>query len=112
MVDMEQEAIIERLVGLIRSTVPDAESLSKYGGTLFTLYPEEKEGQFCGVFASKNHVNISFSDGHALADPRNVLLGSGKFRRHVSFSNAGEIDSEALIEFLQAAAELSRSMGK
>jgi len=40
----------------IRRVVPASQTVSKYGGTLLTLKPEEKEGQFCGVFIYKEHV--------------------------------------------------------
>lgn len=107
---MEQEAIIEQLQKIIRSTVPEAASLPKYGGKLFTLKPDEKEGQFCGIFAHKNHVKISFAHGFALADPKKVLLGTGRFRRHINFSNAAEIEPVVLTELLSAAADYSRSI--
>ena len=46
---------------LVRKAAPKARTVPKYGGVLYTLKPEDKEGQFCGIFSYKNHVNLSFS---------------------------------------------------
>jgi len=46
-------ALADELEELIQATIPKSTRVSKYGGTLFTLKPEEKEGQFCGVFITK-----------------------------------------------------------
>jgi hypothetical protein len=55
-----QDAIIKGLDRIIRECVPDAVRVSKYGGTLYTLHPDQKDGQFCGIFAYKDHVQFSF----------------------------------------------------
>ena len=103
----EQDAIIERLDRIIRQTVPRVETVAKYGGTLYTLRPDEKEGQFCGVFPYKTHVQLAFSNGAALADPKQLLSGTGKLRRHINLSTLLEIDPESLAELLENAARLS-----
>ena len=78
--------MFEKLVHLVASTVPGAQSSSKYGGTIFTMKPEEKEGQFCGVFPYKSHVQLSFSRGALLDSTTYKLEGSGKHRWHFSSS--------------------------
>jgi|GEM_PF-1029868 len=103
----EQDAIIARLDQLIRQSVPQSVSVPKYGGTLYTLRPEEKEGQFCGVFAYKDHVQLAISNGTALIDPKRLLTGTGKLRRHVNVAALDQIDAEGLTDLLQAAAHLS-----
>ena len=99
-------AIANELEAFIQSCVPDSSSVSKYGGTLFTLKPEEKEGQFCGVFVYSAHVQLSFSNGPMLMDERKLLIGSGKHRRHVNFSSADQIDYLYLKELICQAAKL------
>ncbi|PYC47057.1 hypothetical protein DI396_12655 [Litorivita pollutaquae] len=106
---IEQDAIIERLDRIIRQTVPDVETLPKYGGTLYTLRPSEKEGQFCGIFPYKDHVQLAFSNGTALEDPNHVLSGTGKFRRHINFSDLQAIAPETLAELIVNAVQYSRS---
>lgn len=107
----EQDAIVARLDQIIRHSAPQAQRVAKYGGTLYTLRPEEKEGQFCGVFPYKDHVQLAFSHGTALADPRQILTGTGKLRRHVNFSALDQINSENLTELLENAVRLSQSGG-
>lgn len=104
---VEQDEIMARLDALIRETVPDVQTVTKYGGTLYTLRPQEKEGQFCGVFAHKAHVQISFSAGAGLPDPDKRLQGQGKHRRHMRIASASEVSSEirreGLVKLLRAA---------
>ena len=106
---MELLSISDELESLILSCVPGAHKVSKYGGTLFTLFPEEKEAQFCGVFIRKNHVQLSFSQGAKLKDSKSVLSGSGKYRRHINFGPSDKMDSQHLIELLHEASELKNA---
>ena len=98
-------SIANELEAFIQSTIPDAVTISKYGGTLFTLKPEEKEGQFCGVFIYSKHVQLSFSNGPKLTDENKILKGSGKYRRHVNFDSADQINYAYLKELICQAAE-------
>lgn len=101
--------VADELEEFISQAVPDSRTVNKYGGTLFTLKPEEKEGQFCGVFIYKNHVQISFSNGAELDDPRNLLSGSGTRRRHWNFSDLTDVEYDALRRLLIQASKLSVS---
>ncbi len=94
------------LEAFIQQTIPDATTVSKYGGTLFTLKAEEKEGQFCGVFIYKQHVQISFSQGALLDDPKQLLAGSGKLRRHMNFKSMTDVDSADLENLLVQSSQL------
>lgn len=85
-------SIADELEEFIRQTVPACRTVKKYGGTLFTLKPDEKEGQFCGVFIYKKHVQLSFSNGAELEDPGQLLSGSGKRRRHLNFPDLIKVD--------------------
>lgn len=106
---VEQDAIIARLDQNIRDAVPNTTTVPKYGGTLYTLKPEEKEGQFCGIFPYKDHVQLAFSNGTALQDPKNLLTGTGKFRRHINFSDVQDIDPESIAVLVKDAARYSLS---
>jgi hypothetical protein len=89
---LELIALANELETFIQHCVPDSSRVSKYGGTLFTLKPEEKEGQFCGVFVYSAHVQLSISNGPKLKDERKMLSGTGKHRRHINFKSTEEID--------------------
>lgn len=106
MTKQEQKVLLQLLHEMIMKAVPKAETVSKYGGTLYTLKPEEKEGQFCGIFAYKKHVQLSFSRGTSLDDPDELLTGTGKFRRHVSFTSPDEISTRPLTRLIKQSAKL------
>jgi hypothetical protein len=98
-------SLAEHLEAFIQTVVSEAVTVQKYGGTLFTLKPEQKEGQFCGVFIYKTHVQLSFSQGARLEDPEKLLRGTGKHRRHINFLSADELDFDALETLLKQAAQ-------
>lgn len=103
--DSEKTMIARMLHEIILSIAPKATPVSKYGGVLYTLKPKEKEGQFCGVFMYSNHVQLAISNQPILKDPKGVLQGSGKTRRHINFETADEVDAKILVALLQQAAK-------
>lgn len=106
MTESEKQNLVAFLCQTVLSVVPKASTVEKYGGTLFTLHPTEKEGQFCGVFSYKAHVQLSFARGAELDDPDGLLEGGGKFRRHLSFKNVDDVDSKSVQRFIKSAAKL------
>lgn len=98
--------IANELEAFIQSCVSDSSRVSKYGGTLFTLKPEEKEGQFCGVFIYAAHAQLSFSNGTKLKDERKMLTGTGKHRRHINFKSKEEIDYQYIKDLLCQASRI------
>jgi len=103
---LDMVALADELEQFVLETIPGSETVQKYGGTLFTLFPQEKEGQFCGIFIHKQHVHISFSKGAHLKDPTDQLLGSGKLRRHLNMHSSEEVDFKALGKLLKQAVKL------
>ncbi len=108
MAESDGGVLAGRLHDLILRAVPNAETVSKYGGTLYTLYPDDNERQFCGVFSYKEHVQLAFTIGAWLKDPRHLLSGRGKYRRHINFRAPEEIEVKPISELLQQAAQESR----
>jgi len=104
--EQEKRVITEVLHAAILKAVPKSTTSEKYGGVLYTVKPNEKEGQFCGIFTYKNHVQLSFANGTQLKDPANILEGSGKFRRHINFTSADEIDNKTIAALLKQSAKL------
>ncbi len=110
MAKSDDGVLVGRLHDLILRVVPEAETVSKYGGTLYTLHPDENERQFCGVFSYKEHVQLAFSTGAWLKDPKHLLSGSGKYRRHINFRWPKEIEEKPISELLQQAAKESNTV--
>ncbi len=98
--------LVNELEVFLKELIPEATTVQKYGGTLFTLKPEEKEGQFCGVFASSKHVKVSFGKGYLLEDPQGKLLGKGKYRRHINFASTADVDFDYLETLVRQAVNL------
>ena len=106
MTDAEKQNLIELLDLLVMAAVPKSTKVAKYGGTLYTLKPDEKEGQFCGVFPYKAHVQLSFAKGTSLDDPDGLLEGGGKFRRHLTYKTLDDVDAKVVKRFTNAASKL------
>ncbi|MGB7344117.1 MAG: DUF1801 domain-containing protein [Pirellulaceae bacterium] len=106
MTDAEKENLINLLDSLVMAAVPKASKVAKYGGTLYTLKPKEKEGQFCGVFPYKAHVQLSFAQGASLDDPDGLLEGGGKFRRHLTYKSMDDVDAKVVKRFCKASSKL------
>ena len=102
----ELDNLFKQLIDLVAAAVPDAQSSAKYGGIIFTLKPEEKEGQFCGVFPYQSHVQLSFSRGALLDSTTCKLEGSGKNRRHMNFKTSDMIDESALKRLIIRSSDL------
>jgi hypothetical protein len=106
MTESEKRNLVELLDSLVMAVVPKSNKVAKYGGTLYTLKPEEKESQFCGVFPYKAHVQLSFAKGNELDDPDDLLEGGGKFRRHLNFTRLDEVDARVVTQFTKSASKL------
>ena len=61
------------------------------------------DAAFAYVDAFRAHVNVGFFRGAALADPANLLEGSGKLMRHVKLRPGRRIDESALAALIEAA---------
>ena len=56
------------------------------------------------------HVNVGFFQGTELTDPAGILVGTGKFMRHVKLSPDAEVDEAALTDLIvQAYKDIKRS---
>lgn len=61
------------------------------------------DAAFGYVNAFRDHVNVGFFCGAALADPDGLLEGTGKFMRHVKLKSGKSANSAALLELIEAA---------
>lgn len=92
-----QGEIVIALRTLILEVNPEAEEGFKYGGIVFN-----KEGDFItGIFVRKAHISLEFSYGAGFDDPKTILEGSGKLRRHIKITEIDQIESKDVKEFIQ-----------
>jgi hypothetical protein len=61
------------------------------------------DAAFGYVNAFKAHVNVGFFRGAEIADPGNLLEGTGKFMRHVKLKPECEVDTAALTTLIKTA---------
>ena len=61
------------------------------------------DAAFAYVNAFKAHVNVGFFRGAELADPAHLLVGTGRFMRHVKLGPGRTVDAEALSELIEVA---------
>ena len=97
--------ILERLVSLVRSAVPDHDELAVHGSPHFCIESEP----FCYVVGYAKHVNLGFCDGTRLSDPESLLEGTGKTMRHVKLRPGSELPGAALSRMIRDSARLVRA---
>ena len=61
------------------------------------------DAAFGYVNAFTAHVNVGFFRGAELADPAQLLVGTGKYMRHVKLRPEDDIDATALVELVETA---------
>jgi len=61
------------------------------------------DAAFGYVNAFTAHVNVGFFRGAAIADPRHLLEGTGRFMRHVKLRPGSDVDDAALSVLIQTA---------
>ena len=88
--------IITTLRKLMKSSHPDTKERIMYGGIMFAL----DDNDVGGIFPYTSHVSFEFSHGSKLKDPKKLLEGSGKHRRHLKISTLDEIDTKETASFV------------
>lgn len=72
---------------------------------LHDLHPTACVGDvaFAYVNVFTSHVNVGFFQGTELLDPNGMLVGTGKFMRHLKIRPGEEVDEAALTKLIEAA---------
>ena len=61
------------------------------------------DAAFAYVNAFSAHVNVGFFRGAELADPAGLLVGTGKYMRHVKLRPDGDVDATSLMALIDTA---------
>lgn len=61
------------------------------------------DAAFAYVNAFTAHVDVGFFRGAELADPAQLLEGTGKYMRHVKLRPGSDVDATALVQLVEAA---------
>lgn len=78
---------------------PATEEKIMYGGITFFLNNE----LFGGIFISKNHISIEFSNGYQMNDPNKHLEGKGKYRRHLKIRTREDVQTKVVSYYIKQA---------
>ena len=61
------------------------------------------DAAFAYVDAFTAHVNVGFFQGAELDDPESLLVGTGKFMRHIKLSPGSDVDADAIRALIERA---------
>ena len=65
--------------------------------------PKKMSEHFCYLAPFKKHLNLGFFYGADLADPQNLLEGTGKELRHIKIRSAEQLRQPAVRELIERA---------
>lgn len=99
------QALVNVLRKLILETVPNAAESANPGWHSIS-YRHPKQGYFCGIFPTQDHVILVFEFGILLPDPDGVLVGDGKQVRNIILRSVDDIPGEAIQQLLIEAINL------
>jgi len=94
----EQFHILQKLREIVFKIYPKTDERMMYGGIMFSL-----KDDFGGIFIRKNHVSFEFGNGFEMNDPKKLLEGTGKFRRHLKIRSISEIKDKKVEYFVKQA---------
>jgi len=78
---------------------PEINEDIKYGGIVFNV-----SGQLIGgIYLYKQHISVEFSDGATFTDPKELLEGKGKKRRHLKILEMSDMTNKDIGSFITQA---------
>jgi hypothetical protein len=98
-IDPIKASIVSKVLAIFRNVAPNLSEKFIYGGIGFFI----RDTQIGGIYVSKQHVSVTFSDGKSFNDPKSLLLGTGKYRRYLKITNQDDIEESAITNFIQQA---------
>jgi hypothetical protein len=92
---------------IVLEEAPEArELLSKgYAVAIGFSFTGRLKDCFCHIATYAHHVNLGFNRGTGLADPKRILVGTGKAIRHIRISNQSDLHLPHVRRFIRAAIE-------
>jgi hypothetical protein len=103
----ELGTIARTWIAKLRACGPEVEEVIHDGCPTFCL----QHAAFAYVNAFKAHVDLGFYQGAELPDPARLLVGEGKYMRHVKLHPGVAVDETALAALVAAAyADVSKRL--
>ena len=96
---------------LILETVPGVlELVDPSSGIIAYGFSSRYADLFCSIAPYKNYINLIFGKGSQLPDPHRLLVGTGKYARHVRINKSEDLLRPGVRALLVAAAHLARHL--
>ena len=96
MTEPSKYQILQQLRAIIFNNFPEMQEKMMYGGIIFSLAKDVS-----GIFVYTKHVSMEFSDGYQFKDPKKVLEGKGKYRRHLKLHSVEDITTKEVDFFIK-----------
>ena len=112
--DDAQKATAVRLREIILSIHPEAVEVVRLGDRAATygLGPKKMSEGYTYILPHKSWVNLGFYKGADLADPDDLLEGTGKKLRHIKIRSVEDTKNSKIQELIKAAlAERKQALG-
>ncbi len=112
--DDAQKATAVRLREIILSIHPEAVEVVRLGDRAATygLGPKKMSEGYTYILPHKSWVNLGFYKGADLADPDDLLEGTGKKLRHIKIRSVEDTENSKIQELIKAAlAERKQALG-
>ena len=101
---LEVQSISRRLRAMVKSAMPQAHEVLFASHNHFAYGISESMGdRICYICPMKDYVRLGFMFGTHLADPEQLLVGTGKRLRHVKVRTMQEASQPALQLLVEAA---------
>jgi|SRR6185295_19732421 hypothetical protein len=101
----ESKAIVQPLHKLVVAAGPKLTSGLKWG---FPFY--SGNGMVCFIMVAKHHVNLGFTRGGDLKDPKKLLTaGTSKTMRALRFTSPNDLKPAVIKSFVKQAVDLDRN---
>jgi hypothetical protein len=92
--------VIQALRTFVKRVAPQLQESVKWGNGCWV----NGKAPVAYVYSAPDHVQFGFFAGSGLKDPRGLLIGDGKFVRHIKVRKRADIDERAFGSLLRQAA--------
>lgn len=98
-----KKKIVDQIEVMILDIAPEIGLRAMYGGTIIELKAGVFKSRVSGIYVYADHVSLEFTKGGSLDDPKIILEGTGKFRRHLKLRTLEDIHKKSCQSFLKQA---------
>jgi hypothetical protein len=83
----------------VKGAVPELEERMRWQQVGYLISKKD----VCGIYASSDHINLSFMQGAALRDPKRLLEGTGKAIRHIKIFKIEAVGEDTIKDYVKEA---------